>query len=517
MNGQWRPGRDRKAVRHPALDGALRAPQPAPRVLVVGGGVAGIAAAVGLAERGVRVVLAERQPQLGGRVRSWPVTHDGAEDEVTMSRGFHAFFRQYYNLRALLRRVDPALSGLTPVSDYPVVMADGAADSFARVPRTPPVNLFWYALRSPNFGPRALFKADIAASSSMLDLDFPQAFDDFDAVSAETFLDQLNFPPAVRHLALEVFTRSFFADPDEYAAGELLAMFHLYFVGSAEGLLFDVATDDFNRVFWNPLQEYLVRRGVQVLTGTPVDDLRFTADGPVRAAVGGDGIQTDIEVDAVVLAADPRGTRGLVAGATGLSTQGWRESLARTGNAPRFVVWRLWLDTPVRADRPAFLGTGGFDLLDNVSVLERYEAGARRWAATHGGSVVEVHAYAIADSWSELALRDELRAELAAVFPETRSATVLADEWLVSDDCPSFRPGERAHRPGVRTDDTRLVLAGDGVRCDLPVALMERAATTGWQAANALLAGWGLRGQDLWSVPLSSRVPAIRTLRRLAV
>jgi isorenieratene synthase len=481
-------------------------------VLVLGGGVAGIAAAVGLAERGIRVVLAEREPQLGGRVRSWPVSHDG--DQVTMSRGFHAFFRQYYNLRALLRRVDPALTGLVPVPDYPVVMADGAADSFAGVPRTPPANLFWYALRSPNFGARALFKADIAASSSMLDLDFPRSFDDFDAISAGTFLNRLNFPPAVRHLALEVFTRSFFADPDEYAAGELLAMFHLYFVGSAEGLLFDVATDDFGTIFWNPLQRHLAHRGVQVLTGTEVDQLRFAAGGgPVRAAAGA----RDIEVDAVVLAADPRSTRRLIAHATGLAGPGWRESLARTGNAPRFVVWRLWLDTPLRADRPAFLGTGGFDLLDNVSVLERYEAGARRWSATHGGSVVEVHAYAIDDRWSESALRAILRAELAAVYPETRSAAVLADEWLVSDDCPSFRPGERRHRPGVRTDDARLVLAGDGVRCDLPVALMERAATTGWQAANALLAAWGLRGHDLWSVPLSSRVPAIRTLRRLAV
>ena len=32
-----------------------------------------------------------------------------------MSRGFHAFFRQYYNLRALLRRVDPDLQSLVPV------------------------------------------------------------------------------------------------------------------------------------------------------------------------------------------------------------------------------------------------------------------------------------------------------------------------------------------------------------------------------------------------------------------
>jgi isorenieratene synthase len=383
------------------------------------------------------------------------------------------------------------------------------------------VNLFWYALRSPNFGPRALLKADIAASSRMLDLDFPQAFDDFDQQSAAAFLDELNFPPAVRHLALEVFTRSFFADPTEYAAGELLAMFHLYFVGSSEGLLFDVATDDFGTVFWDPLARHLLRSGVDVRTGVRVDRLRFGAAGGVRVGLdggsgggdGGDG--RDLEVDAVVLAADPRNTRRLVAEATGLADERWRASLATTGNAPRFVVWRLWLDRPVRADRPAFLGTGGFELLDNVSVLERYEAGARRWSTDHGGSVVEVHAYAIDQARSEESLRAALRAELAAVFPETRSATVLADEWLVSDDCPSFRPGERRHRPGVRTPDHRLVLAGDGVRCDLPVALMERAATTGWLAANALLAGWGTRGHDLWSVPMSSRVPTLRRLRRL--
>ncbi len=34
-----------------------------------------------------------------------------------------------------------------------------------------------------------------------------------------------------------------------------------------------------------------------------------------------------------------------------------------------------------------------------------------------------------------------------------------------------------------------LALAGDGIRIDLPVALMERAATTGWSAANQLLRG----------------------------
>ena len=39
-----------------------------------------------------------------------------------MSRGFHAFFRQYYNLRTLLRRVDPALRCCAPVADYPLTL-----------------------------------------------------------------------------------------------------------------------------------------------------------------------------------------------------------------------------------------------------------------------------------------------------------------------------------------------------------------------------------------------------------
>jgi isorenieratene synthase len=46
------------------------------------------------------------------------------------------------------------------------------------------------------------------------------------------------------------------------------------------------------------------------------------------------------------------------------------------------------------------------------------------------------------------------------------------------------------------------MLAGDLVRCEWPIALMERAATTGWQAANALLAGFGREGHELWSPPL---------------
>lgn len=64
----------------------------------------------------------------------------------------------------------------------------------------------------------------------------------------------------------------------------------------------------------------------------------------------------------------------------------------------------------------------------------------------------------------------------------------------------------------MRTPHPWLTLAGDAIRCDLPVALMERAATTGFLAANALLADRGVRGQVLWTVPRAGRSRVLRAL-----
>ena len=237
-DARWQPGRDRRAVRHPAPRGAARLTDASRPVVVAGGGISGIAAAVGLAERGVPVIMVEPHEQLGGRVRSWPVKH--GDDQVTMSRGFHAFFRQYYNLRALLRRIDPDLQSLVAVADYPLILADSHADSFATLPRTPPLNIAAFVLQSPSFGLRDLAAVNVAAALELLDVDFPNTFSRYDGESAAEFLDRLRFPEAARHLALEVFSRSFFAHPDDFSAGELVAMFHTYFLGSSEGLLFDV-------------------------------------------------------------------------------------------------------------------------------------------------------------------------------------------------------------------------------------------------------------------------------------
>lgn len=514
-----RPGRDRRAVHHPAPEGADTVGAPR-HVVVVGGGIAGLASAAVLAERGVTVTLLEASPRLGGRVAAWPLA-----DGRTMSRGFHAFFRQYYNLRGLLRRVDPGLTGLVPIADYPLQRPGGVRDSFTNIPRTPPWSVLGFVLASPAFTLRNLTKVNVPAAMELVTMRFPQTYSDHDGESAAAFLDRLNFPLAARDLALEVFARSFFADPREFAAGELVAMFHAYFTGSAEGLLFDVPRDDYDTVWWAPLGRYLAQRGVSIRTGVRVTRLR---QGSAWEVTTGEGVVT---ADAVVVATDPRTARDLIAGLelpdapaspagpaipatpasparpAGPELARWRSAVSATRSAPPFVVLRLWFSGRVDADRPAFLGTSGYGPLDNVSVLERFEDGAAAWSQAHGGSVVELHAYAAgADvqpgTAAAQAVADELLHQLHLVFPETAGFTELHRELLVADDCTLIDPSPWRERPGVVTPVPGLVLAGDWVRADYPVALMERAATTGILAANELLAGWGVRGEGLWTVPM---------------
>lgn len=499
---------DRRIVRHlaPTGVGHASALTRRPRAVVVGGGIAGLAAATGLAERGVAVEVLEREPWLGGRVASWEESLP-CGTPVSMSRGFHAFFRQYYNLRALLRRTDPGLDRLAEIADYPLQDAHGRTDTFRGLPRTPPWNALAFALRSPTFRPRDLIRLNVRAAAPLAAVSVPDTYERLDHVDAETFLHRINFPPAARHLAFDVFSRSFFAPPSRLSAAELATMFHLYFLGSAEGLIFDAPTDDFQTSLWGPLADYLTGLGATLRTGDPVHGLERTPQGYVVHHDAG-----SIEADAVVLATDVDGLRGIVHASRGLDDPRWRAEVDSLRAAPPFLVWRCWLDRPVAAHRPAFLATGGLDPLDNISVLERYESQSARWAREHGGSVVELHAYAASEDDDVDALCARLLRRLHETYPETAEADLLGDSVQWRADCPLFGVGSFASRPRVRTPFPGLVLAGDGIRIDLPVALMERAASTGLHAANCLLAQWGLAGHELRSVPTEGRSAVLRGL-----
>jgi isorenieratene synthase len=500
--------KDSRRVAHPAPRGLPDAGAlPAvPHVVVIGAGIAGLAAAAGLAERGVSVDVLERQTNLGGRVAGW-TEHLDDGTVTTNNRGFHAFFRQYYNLRALLQRSDPGLQRLRAVEDYPLIDGEGRRDTFRGLPQSPPWNALVFALRSPTFRFRDLIRINATAAAPLATVTVPGIYERLDDRNADTFLTDINCPVAARHLAFEVFARSFFARPDRLSAAELAAMFHIYFLGSSEGLVFDVAESNFDTALWNPLGEYLGTKGVKFHTGVSVSSI--STGGVKRLRVHTDDGNL-IDADGVVLATDVGGLQQIVGASTGLGDADWRHRVAAMEVAPPFMVQRLWLDRPVDAGRPDFLGTGGLEPVDNISVVSNYERQAAEWARAHGGSVVEVHSYSV--SAQEEQLREQMLARLHEIYPETAAAEIVTERILLRQDCPLFSPGSHAIRPSVDTPVPGLMLAGDGIRIDLPVALMERAATTGWTAANRLLAGWGVSGHTLYTVPVQGRSPVLRRL-----
>ncbi len=491
-----RPGPQRQAG---------RADKPAaPRTaVVVGGGIAGVAAAVVLAERGIATTLLEREPGLGGRAGAFPLELATGET-VQMERGFHAFFRQYYNLRSLLRRISPGLELLVPLHDYPILGPDGAHQSFAGLPHRAPWNFIALTRRTPELTLPALRGAGLRAALSMLAFDQFHTYRRHDHRSATAYLDSLRFPAPARRMLFDVFAHSFFNPEPEMSAAELLMMFHFYFMGNPEGLIFDVARAPFSSAIWQPLQRYLATLQARVRTGTAARAVRRTEGSwAVVADAGAPAVG-----DALVLALDVPGLQRLLR-ASPFGGGSWPAQVGSLGVTLPFAVWRLWLDRPTAPGRAPFAGTAGFPLLDNISLYHLFEDESRTWAQAHGGSVVELHAYAVPETAAEEQLKGTMLRGLHQLYPETRAAQVLDDVFLLRRDCPAFAPGSHASRPGVATPYPGVYLAGDFVRLAQPAALMERAATAGLTAANAILARWGLPPEPVASVRRRGVLPVL--------
>lgn len=487
------PSRHAKRVALPAFSGQLPSPSQPTSAVVIGGGLAGLAAAVVLAERGVRVTVLERERFLGGRAGAWT---DRLRDGTIfdMERGFHAFFRQYYNLRQLLRRVDPELAFLKPTTDYPILTPTGN-ESFAGLTHVPLFNVAKLTWRTETLGIRDLMKVNVPAALAMLRFDHPRTYAEFDQRTAGAYLDSLNFPPLARQRLLHVFAHSCFNPQADMSAAELLQMLHFYFTANHDGLVFDVADRPFSRGIFRPLGALLGRLGASVRTGT-------SARALVRQHVDW-VVETDSETlpaDLVVLATDVLGIKQIVGASRGLDDADWRRRIDALRVTNAFAVWRLWLDRPVAPGRAGFAGTAGVGPLDNISVFENLEDESRAWATRTGGSVVELHAYALPPGTDEVTLKRQLLDGLHTLYPETAAASMIEERFLLRQDCPAFAPGSHALRPEVRTPFRGLSLAGDFVQLPFPSALMERAASAGMFAASTLLDALGVRPEPLWSV-----------------
>jgi len=235
-----------------------------------------------------------------------------------------------------------------------------------------------------------------------------------------------------------------------------------------------------------------------VRTASPVTAIEPVADQRWRVELA----DSHLTARHVVLALDPGGLRGLWERSPGLRQMapvlGTR--VEQVHLAEPFAVSRLWLDRDVAAHRAVFSAVTGEHTLDSVTCYHRLERPSREWAAATGGAVLELHSYACAEPDAVRATA-AMRAELAALWPETGAATVLHQVVRHEATAPAFPPGGSGRRPRVRTDARGVRLAGDFIELPFCAGLMERSAASGVLAANDVLAEEGAAAEPVSGVP----------------
>lgn len=462
------------------------------KVAVVGGGLAGVSAAIYLAERNFDVTLFERDTFLGGKVGSWPVKFkDGYQTNV--EHGFHAFFRQYYNLRNLLKKID-AHKYLIPIDDYLIMTKDLGNYSFKEIKTTPIENIlsmkkvgiysFWDIIKNPKF----------SRLISLLNYNKERTYKKFDHISFKEFADDVNLPQQMK-LMFTTFSRAFFSEPHLISMAELIKSFHFYFLSNNHGLIYDVLNDDFEKTLWNPAVKYLNNYKTKLKLNTPIDSIEKKEN---KFLVNND------EFDYLIIASDIKGTKKVVSNSQYIKSNhpDFFSQIIQQKQSQRYAVLRIWIDKDIRKDVPFFIFTDALKILDSVTVYHRMEKTSEEWVNKNGGGIFEMHSYAIPDNFPESEVRNQFLKEFEEYFPEIKNYQILHEYLQVKDDFTAFHTSLSDNRPEFKTKIENLYLAGDCVKLDCPAMLMEAATTSALYCVNDILSSEGLNQEPIFSVPL---------------
>jgi hydroxysqualene dehydroxylase len=438
-----------------------------PRICVVGGGLAGMAAALACADAGAEVTLVERRRRLGGA--TWSFRHH----DLWFDNGQHVFLRCCTAYRAFLERLGVTERvRLQPRLDVPVVGPGGRMSRLRRSRLLPaPAHLGPALLTYRHLGIRDRLRLGPAA------LALRRVDADAAATDRQTFgewLTRHGQSPAAQQALWDLICRPTVNLPASEASLALAAMVF------QTGLLNDAGAAD---IGWAsvPLGELhgdaglraLEGAGVEVLAGAPVSAVDRPEAGRPGFSVRVAGSQRT--ADAVVVAVPHTAVADLVPDLAGLAAAGERLGVSPIVNV-HVVYDRRVTDLELAAgvgtdvqfvfDRTAAAGLGrGQYLAVSLSAADRY---MNRPAEEVKAAVV---------------------AGLAVLFPRAGDARIV-DALVSREPAATFRgmAGSRSARPQGTTGTPGLVLAGAWTATGWP-ATMEGAVRSGNAAAcHALLA-----------------------------
>ncbi|GBF81551.1 FAD-dependent oxidoreductase [Aphanothece sacrum] len=243
-------------------------------VVVIGAGLAGLACAYELSQRGFQVTLLEKSPNLGGKIASWTINM--GNETFKMEHGFHGFFPQYYNLKSIVQELD-ITNNFKSLNFYSVVFREGnyQPEKFYPSHSAFPWNIIDLTFWSPNrlkWGINLINLSHWQVFQAISGFKIPKSFAQLDSISVIEW-HKKGFPQGLYDLYFLPFARSTLNAPDTLSAGELLQFFHFYFFGNPEGLAFNGTKDDMGTSLVNPISEAIKRNQGQIISEAIVSQI----------------------------------------------------------------------------------------------------------------------------------------------------------------------------------------------------------------------------------------------------
>jgi isorenieratene synthase len=532
-----------------------------PHVIVVGAGVAGLTAALHLAERGLRPLVLEADPDRpGGRLKGgMPIEfeHAGQTWCFGTEHGVHGIWSPYRNLQAMLARhhIRPVL---IPAQEEEWIMGLGRwvrraqMGSAIRESWVPApfhyLGLFarpryWAMLTLPDI--LSMFPL-LAGLLSMLSID---PLGEEQPLPGMTMVDFCRgWTPTLVDFFLGLTRNALSARASEIPASGFVAFLRFYTLLRRDAWTFSYLPANGGDSIVEPMMSALCALGGEVVTGAKVTKLILAKASPSFARVNEEHISWHVEwqqngelpssragysdalppfhggrgtleVTHVLLAVDAPAAEALLRASPDTAEQAARLRLP-AGRATAIV--RLWFDRAPRSLRAeAGIFTGDF-CLDNFFWLHRIYDEYVRWGRATGGSAIESHIYGPAELLAEpdAALLTRAITDVGCAWPELKGHVIHSALTRNEATHTLLHVGLPDEHLGVVTPWPHLYCCGDWVRDRNPAMFLERACVTGIQAANAALSDVGLEPWPLLSYPrpeaVARRVETfMRGVRRL--
>ncbi len=449
----------------------------ADRVVVIGGGLAGMSAAIEVAERGLPVTLLECRPWLGGA--TWSFGRRG----LTIDNGQHAFLRCFTAYRDLLTRLGVSDSvDLQERLDLTVLAGDGRQ----RIRR--------------NSWPAPLHLAKMLATYGLLSrgerLGVVPAFmtmwlSDLSrqrSASVAEWLARHGQGERARRQLWEVFLVPVLnAVPEQADLGTAARMINAALMTSRDCADIGISSVPLRNLHGGPAARLLAGLGAEVRVSTRVAAVTSRRGGGFSVRVGS---LTDESQPAHMSFREPEGDELQAAGVV-LAVPAWSAAeLVPRELAADVNAWRKLSPSPLvsihvmydsKVTRLPFA-------LSGESAL-RWIVDKTRSAGLHTGQYLAASIPA-ADKFVDApsaAIREEFLPVLERLFPAAAFARV-EDFFVTRERSATFRPvpGSAAFRPDQMTNLPGFALAGAWTKTGWPDT-MEGAVRSGLRAAECVL------------------------------